>query len=585
MSIASRIQEIETHIGDVYDTINYSYDTTGVNKNIINIPKYLKKGYIDIINNGIDTLYNNFPKVSEIGSNLSLTPTYEAPIKLNEIQGDTLQNGTPTPSSPVPIQSVTGLQNVTISNSDNTDSNTYEVNLGKNLFVGKENYSQTINGVVFNIKESQLTINGTSTSTSQTNINSGNFIIPYKVEPNTQYTYSVKVLSGNVSGTRFAMNLRASATTSGTDIQFNTGNSLELINGDNSSTFISKANANYLTGLQFIYSADINFDNLVLGIQLEKGSTATSYSPYFTPIELNKIGDYEDSIKKSTGKNLFDKDNANIFNGYLNGNEGIVSNNNNRITYIQIENDKTYTISKVLSNRFRIGLTNSVPSNNLQINDYSSQDNQTSYTFTNTSYKYLCIWFWTNTDTLTEQRILDSIMIEENNQATSYEPYGKVWYVTKNEIKYNVDTTQLTLKSNYTNIEYAEIPKPSNYAGYNSYDHTEIKYTNANWIEMSAGGWDLSNNIGKISGNADKLKWWVGFAKGTGLDVIKTALTGSYIVYPLSTPIYEVITNTELIEQLESLYNAKSKDGTTNINVTSEDLSMILNVGVLKGDA
>ena len=45
-------------------------------------------------------------------------------IKLNEIQGDTLQNGTPTPSSPVPIQSVTGLQNVEV--------------CGKNLFNGEK---------------------------------------------------------------------------------------------------------------------------------------------------------------------------------------------------------------------------------------------------------------------------------------------------------------------------------------------------------------------------------------------------------------------------------------------------------------
>ena len=29
--------------------------------------------------------------MSGIGSNLSLTPTYEAPMKLNEIQGDTFQ--------------------------------------------------------------------------------------------------------------------------------------------------------------------------------------------------------------------------------------------------------------------------------------------------------------------------------------------------------------------------------------------------------------------------------------------------------------------------------------------------------------
>lgn len=35
---------------------------------------------------------------------------------------------------------------------------------------------------------------------------------------------------------------------------------------------------------------------------------ATDFSPYFTPIELNKIGTYQDFIRKGTGKNLFDKD-------------------------------------------------------------------------------------------------------------------------------------------------------------------------------------------------------------------------------------------------------------------------------------
>jgi hypothetical protein len=38
------------------------------------------------------------------------------------------------------------------------------------------------------------------------------------------------------------------------------------------------------------------------GVQLEKGSQATSYAAYFEPIELCKIGDYQDYIYKSGGK-------------------------------------------------------------------------------------------------------------------------------------------------------------------------------------------------------------------------------------------------------------------------------------------
>ena len=56
------------------------------------------------------------------------------------------------------------------------------------------------------------------------------------------------------------------------------------------------------------------------------------------------------------------------------------------------------------------------------------------------------------------------------------------------------------------------------------------------------------------------------------------------VYYVLATPTYTEITNTELIEDLETLYTAKSQEGTTNISITSEDLEMILNVSALKGD-
>lgn len=49
---------------------------------------------------------------------------------LNKIYGDTLQNGIPTPDNPIDIEVVTGDIDITISNSDNSISKTFELSLG-----------------------------------------------------------------------------------------------------------------------------------------------------------------------------------------------------------------------------------------------------------------------------------------------------------------------------------------------------------------------------------------------------------------------------------------------------------------------
>ena len=78
-------------------------------------------------------------------------------------------------------------------------------------------------------------------------------------------------------------------------------------------TFTTTANktikylrANWSSGYTYI---DLNT------FQVEKGEIETSYSPYKTPIELNKIGTYQDTIFKSSGKNLFDKSSTPFFAG------------------------------------------------------------------------------------------------------------------------------------------------------------------------------------------------------------------------------------------------------------------------------
>ena len=94
-------------------------------------------------------------------------------------------------------------------------------------------------------------------------------------------------------------------------------------------------------------------DTTISNIQLEKGSIATSYEPYQSstyPIhlgeyELCKIGTYQDKFIRNSGKNLFDKENANILNGYIDTST-IVSNGNYKSYYIECKPNTTYTISR-----------------------------------------------------------------------------------------------------------------------------------------------------------------------------------------------------------------------------------------------
>ena len=77
-----------------------------------------------------ELILSQLPKVTGEGTNISLSPTIEYDLEVESYKGDTSQDGTPTPDTPVDIQVVTGTQTLTISNSDNTESQTYTLHLG-----------------------------------------------------------------------------------------------------------------------------------------------------------------------------------------------------------------------------------------------------------------------------------------------------------------------------------------------------------------------------------------------------------------------------------------------------------------------
>lgn len=149
----------------------------------------------------------------------------------------------------------------------------YQINLGKNLL----DIATLVDGYV--------TSNGTfETVHTQAEMRSG-FI---KVIPNTTYTFSIIETTstypswfgvGEYSSSEVSSFIRRDTNTTATDTSI---------------TFTTSATTQYIV---------VSARNMAgaTKVQVELGPSSTSYAPYFTPIELCKIGDYQDYFYKDGG--------------------------------------------------------------------------------------------------------------------------------------------------------------------------------------------------------------------------------------------------------------------------------------------
>lgn len=194
-----------------------------------------------------------------------------------EICGNSVQDGTPTPDTPVEIQSVGDLTT-------------------KNLLYSNAT-TRTINGVTMTYDNGGITLNGTCTTSANFDLN--NIVL-------SAGTYT---LSANVN-----------------KVPVNNGYAfVQLYDSTNNQT-ITLINSNAMSSITttisdgtFLYRIRIDkgttYDNIILQPQLELGSTATEYEPYHKydiPITvagtssetkhiylnepLRKVGDYADYI-------------------------------------------------------------------------------------------------------------------------------------------------------------------------------------------------------------------------------------------------------------------------------------------------
>ena len=159
------------------------------------------------------------------------------------------------------------------------------------------------------------------------------------------------------------------------------------------------------------------------------GSVVSIPNPDY-PQPINNLSG--DVPYKIIGKNLFDKDNPNIMNAYFSTAQAtIISNSVNRMIYIPIKPNTTYTMQKINSAQFYLGYINELPAENIEVfgitNTTTNIDtNHKSITITtgaNAKYLVSRIYQTSQDTTITLQQVLDSIQIEENPTATEYEPY------------------------------------------------------------------------------------------------------------------------------------------------------------------
>ncbi|MEE3344408.1 MAG: hypothetical protein VZS44_09980 [Bacilli bacterium] len=416
----------------------------------------------------------------------------------------------------------------------------YEINLGKNLF--DKNNTNKLDGY----------INSAGTITSEAK----NKTIYIPCKSSTTYTVS------KIASTRFGI---ASYSTTP-----QIGSTTSNFTRDNSATHLTLTTGSsdtYLAVWYYNHYNDTLTEQQILdSIQVEEGSQASSFSPYFTPIELNKIGTYQDSIKRSTGKNLFDKLTA-IVGKNWNGDNMVYSIASD---YIEVEEGKTYVISTANMSSY----------SSTTVVKFDSNKNVVLPAITTNPFtvpegiKYIKLSIRSATSHTWTQSELDNAQyqLEQNSQATDFEPYlpKGTWYIEKKVGGVVLDGSESWVKRtdvSTTNTSCFRL-------GYDNVINLQSVLSN-NFICMNnirdEEHFRYSSNVNGYAFQLFINKSRLGSDTATGLQTWLSA-HNTIVKYILATPTYTEITNEELLGQLNAIENASLFDGTNNIIVSSANL-------------
>jgi len=558
MSTANKLTYLNTTKGKIKDSINLTGANIGTNDTFRSYEKKLKDGLVDIINNGTDTVYNNFPKVTGTGSSVTLNSTYQAPMKV-ELKSNTYQGSDPTSSSPKDIEVVTGYNNITIEDENGTNSQSYEINFGADNLLNNTATTSTINGITFTVNDDKtITVNtGSGTSTAQTDFTIG--YVDFKA--NTTY-----LLTGAPAGS--GSNHYLSIRGYGND----TGDGRDYTPTED------------ITKEIFLrIKSGISVNNVVIKPMVVKGTYKYDYVPYgVKPIEMCKIPntEYEDEIRCSTGKNLFDKEN--IETGKYYTSNTISTSQNWVITQIPVKTNTNYYLSGNNYNNTtaRIVLLNGSKNVISDVGGY--KDVKLITTNSNTAYIGLSIANYSDGSDL------NSIQLEQNNQATDYEPYGiGVWYKYGKIGKVVLNGSEQGWSYNSDNVFFGLNGYINDYL----YSDGNITYCCDKYKPIAQTSQDTAFKSAAANYNfnfrSTSSRLRIKNTNYSDANTFKTDLGTNPITlyYVLATPTATIL-DTELQNQLNNLKGANSYSGQTNI--TAEYITgnqpFIMNLVALKDE-
>ena len=484
---------------------------------------------------------------------------------ITEIKGNTSQEGTPTPSSPVEVKTVSGDNNVVVSNKnfwDNIENQTLSTNVEivKQHFTIKQryNYAKT------------MTINNNELSGKPSENTGTYYLWDFTIKdlrPNTTYTLSYKIDMSGVTGT-------ASST-----YFFGEAISIENMTGrQRTLTFTTDENGNRNVGTsdaqKRLITLPTNQTDLIFrlyDIQLEQGNQATTYIAH-------QGNSYRVDLK---GKNLF---NDILRQGVTTYNTGVWGNTYTRITStVWITNIKagTYTINANTSTTKTLQVsmvTFDTNGNFYNVSGVSGQWKTMPFTFTiPVDMQLKCNISYTDGSNITPSEVTE-MQLESGTQATEYSPSNPIelckignyqdklyydsgkWYVEKQVGKVVLGGSETwgggNSSSGSPNYTYVYTNAIDSYVKSGYYGALSDKLVNLN-ADMQTTSVVSTDTLGVSSTVTYKLRIMVltsrlGTANTSGF---KTWLGSNNITvyYVLATPTYTEITDTYLLNQLNGL--------------------------------
>ena len=471
----------------------------------------------------------------------------------------------------------------------------YEINLGANIldlqnsWVNSKNSTQNGLHYVLNADDT-ISISGTSTNYSGTyarNYNSTDVFMTLKANHKYRLLVEISNKTSNINSRIFF----GKAGENISDFSIPT----MATNGTYYKDYIPTEDVG-LTQYSIIGAQIVGETSLTMKVAIYDITTnlIDKYTKYFTPIELNKIGNYQDYIRKGAGKNLI---NSNTTTRTL---LGITLTNNGDGTYtangtstgqggipltitptdIKLKKGVPYTYSiEVISGTGNATSPIAVykEDGTTQYNYFVVRPYQGQYSVTNTPTEDLVVreivLFFAKGITINNLRF--KIQLEQNSQATSYEPFGykDKWYIEKNSNKVALDgsTTIERVPTTTSGVYRFSVVGPTdmktttNVSGKSNllFSNKFVEISNGqSYSETMQGMLVRANNSNQFIINCDETNDYTASQFKTWLESNNIEVT-----YVLANPTYTLIDNEELIEQLDRISHAETQEEITNILV------------------